>query len=189
MAVTLAFYKGTASSHWHRLQDAAIRLATRGRYSHVELIAGTALHGEAARCLSSSGRDGGVRAKRILLKPESWDLVELNIDPQGPSSFIHERMGAGYDYTGILFSQVLALGCHDESRWFCSEICAAALDLPNPQRVSPQFLFDVVTWDSRPAALVLPAPLLFGQWLRQAFQPFPSFIFVARLFDMGVSLK
>lgn len=149
MAVTLAFYKGTASSRWHRLQDAAIRLATRGRYSHVELVARRAVDGEVARCFSSSGRDGGVRVKRILLKPESWDLVELNIDPQGPSGFIHERLGAGYDYTGILFSQVLALGRHDESRWFCSEIIAASLGLPNPQRVSPQFLFDVVTWDSR----------------------------------------
>jgi len=55
-------------------------------------------------------------------------------------------LGAGYDYTGILFSQVLAFGRHDESRWFCSEIIAASLGLPNPQRVSPQFLFDVVTW-------------------------------------------
>lgn len=144
--ITLAFYKGRGKTRWQRFQDAAIRLATRGRYSHVELIAGAALHGDIAQCLSSSGRDGGVRAKRILLKPESWDLVELRIDPDQPAQFIRDRIGAPYDYTGILLSQVLALGRHDESRWFCSEICAAALGLPNPQRVSPQFLFDVVTW-------------------------------------------
>jgi hypothetical protein len=147
--ITLAFYKGRGKTRWQRLQDAAIRLATRGRYSHVELIAGNALHGDIAQCLSSSGRDGGVRAKRILLKPESWDLVELRIDHAKPARFIRDRIGAQYDYKGILLSQVLALGRHDESRWFCSEICAAALDLPNPQRVSPQFLFDVVTWDKR----------------------------------------
>ena len=147
--ITLAFYKGRGKTRWQRLQDAAIRLTTRGRYSHVELIAGTALHGDIGQCLSSSGRDGGVRAKRILLKPESWDLVELRIDPDQPAQFIRDRIGAQYDYKGILLSQVLALGRHDESRWFCSEICAAALDLPNPQRVSPQFLFDVVTWDKR----------------------------------------
>ncbi|WP_224826303.1 hypothetical protein [Cognatishimia sp. MH4019] len=146
MAVTLAFYKGRAKTRWHRFQDASVRLATRSRYSHVELIAGTALHGVTTQCLSASGRDGGVRVKRILLKPESWDLVELRIDPVNPAQFIHDRIGAQYDYKGILLSQVLALGRHYESRWFCSEICAAALDLPNPQRVSPQFLFDVVTW-------------------------------------------
>lgn len=147
--ITLAFYKGHAKTRWQRLQDAAIRLATRGRYSHVELISGTAEHGDTAQCLSSSGRDCGVRAKRILLKPESWDLIELRIDPDKPAQFIRDRIGAPYDYKGILLSQVLALGRHDESRWFCSEICAAALDLPNPQRVSPQFLFDVVTWGNR----------------------------------------
>lgn len=146
MAVTLAFYKGTALSRWHRLQDRAIRLATRGRYSHVELIGRTVLHGAFARCLSSSGRDGGVRAKHILLRPESWDLVELRIEPLEPVNFICTRIGAGYDYTGLLFSQVLALGRHDETRWFCSEIIAASLGLPNPQRVSPQLLFDIVTW-------------------------------------------
>ncbi len=145
--ITLAFYKGRSDRPWRRAQDAAIRWATRGRYSHVEMIAAIAQHGETAQCLSSSGRDGGVRAKQILLKPDSWDLVELRIDPAKPAEFIRERIGAQYDYKGIFLSQVLALGRHDESRWFCSEICAAALDLPNPQRVSPQFLFDVVAWE------------------------------------------
>jgi hypothetical protein len=144
MPVTLAFYKGRGETCRQRFQDWGIRRFTRGRYSHVELIAGTAMHGDMVECLSSSGRDGGVRAKRILLKPESWDLVELRIDPAKPAQFIRDRIGAQYDYKGIIFSQVLALGRHDESRWFCSEICAAAFNLPNAQRVSPQFLFDVV---------------------------------------------
>lgn len=153
MTVTLAFYKGRGKTLSHYVQDTAIRWRTRPRklswrmatYSHVELISGSALHGEIAQCLSSSGRDGGVRAKRILLKPESWDLVELPFDPARPAQFIRDRIGAPYDYRGILFSQALDFGVHDESRWFCSEICAAALELPDAHRVSPQFLFDVVT--------------------------------------------
>ncbi|MGH1447445.1 MAG: hypothetical protein ACRBBO_15530 [Cognatishimia sp.] len=155
MTITLAFYKGRAKSRWHRLQDWAIRWRTRpdkfslhmADYSHVELIEGSAKHGETHLCLSASGRDGGVRQKHILLKPESWDLVELNIKADDVAAFIRERSGAGYDYRGILCSQVFRLGLHDESLWFCSEIIAASLDLPNPQRVSPQFLFDVLTWD------------------------------------------
>ena len=75
MTVTLAFYKGRGNSVFQRFQDGIIRSVTRGIYSHVELISGDPLHGQFAVCLSASGRDGGVRGKRILLKPESWDLV------------------------------------------------------------------------------------------------------------------
>ena len=157
MTLTLAFYKGTGQTLWHRVQDGAIRFRTapswvpyrRATYSHVELIAGSAVHGETFRCYSSSGRDRGVRAAHILLKPESWDLVELKIDPAKPVAFIQDRIGARYDYTGILLSQLLASGIHDESKWFCSEIVAASLDLPQPHRVSPQLLFDIVTYGRR----------------------------------------
>jgi hypothetical protein len=150
--ITLAFYKGVSVNRWHRLQDTAVRFATRSAYSHVELIAGNALHGDAALCLSSSGRDGGVREKRILIKPESWDLVGLNILPDGPVGFIRDRIGAGYDYKGILLSHVLALGRHSKDQWFCSEIVAASLGLQQPQQISPQSLFDIITWSRRAAA-------------------------------------
>ncbi|AUQ89421.1 MULTISPECIES: hypothetical protein [Phaeobacter] len=149
--ITLAFYKGLATTPWHRLQDAGIRFATGGRYSHVEFIAGAAEFHMRLECLSSSGRDGGVRSKMMVLRPANWDLVQLAIDPDGPVDFIRSRIGARYDYTGLLLSHVLAFGHHDKDRWFCSEVIAAALGLPNPQRLSPQLLFDVVTWGQRQA--------------------------------------
>lgn len=149
--ITLAFYKGLATDPWHRLPDVGIRFATRGRYSHVEFIAGAADFGQPLECLSSSGRDGGVRSKVMVLPPAHWDLVQLAIDADGPADFIRTRIGARYDYTGLLLSHVLAFGRHDEDRWFCSEIIAAALGLPNPQRLSPQLLFDVVIWGHREA--------------------------------------
>ncbi|EAQ03461.1 hypothetical protein OB2597_02537 [Pseudooceanicola batsensis HTCC2597] len=144
--ITLAFYKGRGSSWWSRVQDGAIRFATRSPYSHVELIEGWADPGQEAVCLSASGRDGGVREKTILLKPDHWDLVDMADQPAGIGGFIRDRIGARYDYWGILFSQVLSLGRHDADRWFCSEICAAALGMPNAQRMSPQALYDVVMW-------------------------------------------
>jgi len=146
MTVTLAFYKGRGNSVFQRFQDGIIRSVTRGIYSHVELISGDAALGRKAVCLSASGRDGGVREKQILLKPESWDLVSMNIDAHAPCEFIRGHLGARYDYAGLLFSHVLAFGRHDHDKWFCSEICAAALGLANPQRVSPQLLFDVLRW-------------------------------------------
>jgi hypothetical protein len=149
MTVTLAFYKGRGSSVYQRIQDGLIRGVTRGIYSHVEMIAGDAVHGRSAVCLSASGRDGGVRQKRILLKPKNWDLVSMHMDSEVPFQFIKSRIGARYDYAGLVLSQVLAFGGHNPDKWFCSEVCAAALGLPNPQRVSPQFLFDVVTWERK----------------------------------------
>lgn len=146
MSVTLAFYKGHGNSAFQRLQERVIRGVTRGIYSHVELIAGNAQLDMPADCLSASARDGGVREKRILLKRESWDLILVQLEPDAPCQFIRGQLGARYDYAGLVLSQVLALGRHNSKKWFCSEICAAALGLPNPQQVSPQFLFDVVMW-------------------------------------------
>lgn len=144
--ITLAFYKGRGSSWWNRVQDWAIRFATRSPYSHVELIEGRAEFDVENICLSSSGRDGGVREKPILLKRESWDLVDMSEQPGDIADFIRSRAGARYDYIGIIFSQILSLGRHNADKWFCSEICAAALGMPNAQRMSPQALYDVVSW-------------------------------------------
>lgn len=144
--ITLAFYHGRGQTPMARALDTAIRAATGGRFSHVELVGGVAYYGDTAPCLSASGRDRGVRKKMILLSADRWELVHLDIDPTRPMQFIEERIGAGYDYLGIALSQFLAVACHEKSRWFCSEIVAAALDLPNPQRLSPQLLYDVVTW-------------------------------------------
>ena len=142
--ITLAFYKGRASRLWHRMQDSAIRRATGSPYSHVELIVGPCGPGQTAICLSSSGRDGGVREKPILIQPDHWDLAHLAIEPTGPARFIRDRIGAGYDYRGILLSQALPFGCHDSTRWFCSEICAAAIGLEEPHRLSPGKLWSAL---------------------------------------------
>ena len=165
--ITLAFYKGRGSSWWIRLQDGLIRFATRSPYSHVELIVGRAEHDREETCLSSSGRDGGVREKRIVLERAKWDLVDLTAQPDEIGAFIRDRIGARYDYWGIVFSQILSLGRHDTSKWFCSEICAAALGMANAQRMSPQALYDMVNWrrpppDPSPLPAEPPAPPQIG---------------------------
>lgn len=168
--ITLAFYKGRGTTLWQRLQDWGIRFATRSPYSHVELIPGRAEFDQPNTCLSSSGRDGGVRETQITLKRAHWDLVDMPDQPDEIADFIRQRSGARYDYLGIVFSQILSLGRHDSAKWFCSEICAAALGMPNAQRISPQALYDVVTWsamqmppDPGPMPVDPPAPKGPGQ--------------------------
>lgn len=145
MLITLAFYKGQGHRAVDRLQDAAIRMRTGGIYSHVELIEGSAALNRREICLSSSGRDGGVREAQIYLDAAKWDLLVLAV-PSDPAEFIRQRFGQGYDYLAIVFSQAITAGLHERRRWMCSEIVAASIGLRNPHRFSPQLLHDALVW-------------------------------------------
>lgn len=136
--VTLAFYKGKGG-----VFAALVRFATRSQYSHVELIPGRAIYGETVACYSSSERDGGVRFKLIYLDPHKWDLVPVSAPPKTAISFITEKIGLKYDWLGIILSQVLNLRRERPLRWYCSEICAAALDI-EPTSVSPGDLHKII---------------------------------------------
>jgi len=145
MSPYLAFYKGRGG--WI---DAAIRAATRSPYSHVELVRRHWISGQGDGLLrfggwSSSWRDGGVRAKMIEATPGHWDFVEVPWADQADAvDFIRPLIGARYDLAGILGSQVLGLRRQQSGRWFCSELCAAALGLSQPEALSPGGLFDRV---------------------------------------------
>jgi len=149
MKVTLAFYKGRARRFKNRIMDTLIRFGTRSKYSHVELIKGAATLNASFECLSSSGRDGGVRKKTIYMNEAKWDLVTIDA-PKDAVSKIEAEIGKPYDYVAIIFSQVFNFGRHDHDKWFCSEICAEALGLPDPHRFSPKTLFDWVTHKLKP---------------------------------------
>ncbi|WP_194094685.1 hypothetical protein [Marivivens aquimaris] len=139
--ITLAFYKD--DSRW---LDKIIQLATGGPYSHVEMIAGPAEVDECHLCLSSSWRDGGVRSKYIRLRSEAWDVVQLPV-PAECTSFIETRLGLKYDVAGVLLSRVCPLDIFGPNRWFCSEIIAAALGMSRYHAISPNGLYDIVTYD------------------------------------------
>lgn len=127
--VTLAFYKGRADKLWHRIQDWAVRVATNSIYSHVEMIDGVAEAGNMHRCLTASGREGGVRAKNIFLRSEAWDMVLVPCDNVYAVDFIETKIGKKYDYKAILLTQLINLGAEDPDKWFCSEIIAGAIQL------------------------------------------------------------
>lgn len=132
--IHLALYKGKGT-----LFNRLIRLWTRSQYSHCELVM------PSGQWLSASAMDGGVRAKRIELNPEHWDLIPL---PWADQSLIWQvygrHRGKGYDWLGLFGAQLLGAGIDNPRRMFCSEFCAAALGFPQPQRYSPALLGDVV---------------------------------------------
>lgn len=129
--VRVAFYVGKG-----RLWDKVVRLATRSRYSHVELVLPGGLW------VSSSPRDGGVRAKRINPKPGHWEFVVI---PAHISASIMARMGtvpfgARYDWLGAFCTVLCPFRAEKRRRWFCSELVATLIGAPRPWRMTPKRL-------------------------------------------------
>ena len=150
--VYLALYKGRRDGAWYRpgvaaarLSDWIIRTLTGSPYSHCELAVlvkpKSSLHpfGHTAPavfdCYSSSIRDGGVRLKTMPLPPEKWDLIPVDVKPEQVYEALAETFAAKYDWLGA--TGVIARWRHDKRKWFCSEWCAMALGLANPERFSP----------------------------------------------------
>ena len=138
--IYLALYKGRRDGAWYqpkvaaaRLSDWIIRTLTGSPYSHCELAVPCA-DGQ-YDCYSSSIRDGGVRLKTMPLPPEKWDLIPVDVNPEQVYAALTATIGAKYDWLGA--TGVIARWRHDKHKWFCSEWCAMALGLPNPERFSP----------------------------------------------------
>ena len=139
-AVYLAIYKGRRDGAWYRpgvaaarLSDWIIRTLTGSPYSHCELAVPCA-DGQ-YDCYSSSIRDGGVRLKGMPLPPEKWDLIPVPATEAQVRAAFETTRGAKYDWLGA--TGVIARWRHDKRKYFCSEWCAMALGLANPERFCP----------------------------------------------------
>lgn len=136
----VAFYKGKGD-----YTDIAIRTWTWGPYSHSELVF------QDNFWFSSSYRDGGVRFKQINAKKENWDYIELSNNSHEDTNirkWCEEQKGS-YDLFGV-FSFIFPVLGQTKEKWFCSEICLAALQtigiLPEwkPYKVSPNKLYSLL---------------------------------------------
>lgn len=142
MTYALAFYTG--QGNW---KDSVIRWVTRSPYSHVELVDTMAVENGKTRCYSSSPRDGGVRVTWIDLDSGHWQIVPVQFDlAVDVWPFWYGQLDKRYDWFGILFSQFLNWRRNSKNRWFCSEIIAHAMGLPNPASYSPGDLWAMVHW-------------------------------------------
>lgn len=131
--VQLAFYK--AKGDW---VDKVIRWWTSSKYSHCEVVIGD-------EWFSSSPRDGGVRSMRMEdYNAEHWDIIGYpGVSASDVFDLFRKTKGSKYDFIGILFSQVLPIGLHSSTKWYCSE-WAAELKYDNTN-LSPQELFEQVS--------------------------------------------
>lgn len=131
--IKLAFYKG--EGNW---VDKIIRWWTKSQYSHVEVVVGDMWY-------SSSPRDGGVRSMRMEdYNAEHWDIIGYpGVSASDVFDLFRKTKGSKYDFIGILFSQVLPIGLHSSTKWYCSE-WAAELKYNNTN-ISPQELYELVS--------------------------------------------
>jgi hypothetical protein len=138
----LAFYKARGT-----IADRMIRLITRSDYSHVEILPGCMVPPQPSfewDSFSSSGRDGGVRLKRIRFDEGSWDFVAVPwADDDRIQNAMISEVGLGYDWIGLFLSQLLNLRRGSSRRWFCSEMVAHVLEMPTPYALSPG---DLAAW-------------------------------------------
>lgn len=123
----IALYK--AKDH---LFNKATAWWTKGPYSHTELIFGDGMSG------SSSFRDGGVRVKKIIYRPEKWDFIVVTntwLEERAKFWFaIHD--GEGYGTMGIV-GHVWKPVPDDKNKWVCSEAVLAALGYEESWRFDP----------------------------------------------------
>ena len=102
------------------LLDEAIATATRGPYSHSQLMFSD------GACFSSWPFEGVRFAKNIPLDPYHWVWFDLPISEQEEAAlraWCEGEVGCGYDYIGAITLSP-AIG----EKWFCSEICIASIN-------------------------------------------------------------
>ncbi|WGH77626.1 hypothetical protein [Jannaschia ovalis] len=130
----VAFYRGRG-----RFADFATRVATRSPFSHCELIYSDTVprRGDSVICISSSGRDGGVRIKEIMLEDPKWDIYAVPWAAEDTWARAEAKLGQPYELWTMLVNQFFNFRRHDRGKWFCSELIAHALGLSMPHAKSP----------------------------------------------------
>lgn len=136
------FYRGPETLGGH-----LVRFWTVSQFSHCEL------HFGGGQCFSSRPGSGVSWTYRDI---DRHDWLRIAIPgADGQESKIREwcgdEVGCAYDWRGVLFTQVLPWGWRSKDKWFCSEICTAALQrigmLPGikPWHVSPSEFLNLIT--------------------------------------------
>ena len=150
----LAFYKAEYEKKKHFWQKGFFsqRIAhhARGTHSHVELVF-TYTDGE-EYCFSSSEVDGGSRFKvgtLVLKNPQKWDRYTVSKDSELIErvwEFCQREQGKPYDWVGVSRFKLSFLN-EDKAKWYCSEICQAALHLydlfPRLYSIHPEDMFRI----------------------------------------------
>lgn len=130
----VAFYKGRNKPfNWF------VSWWDNGPYSHCEIL-GEHFGGNTYMCYSSSAFDGGVRKKVIDIKPEKWDVIEIDASFDFALAWFNKHEGAKYDYLGLV-GYLVRLIEGGKNRFVCSEALCEMLGFKDAWRFSPNALY------------------------------------------------
>jgi len=121
--IQVAFYKGGKKSWHHRF----IKWWTKSSYSHAELVLND---GELWVSISPFLYSKVTTRIKVDCDLNDWDFIDFKINEsqmQSLKEFIAETTGDGYDWPGMLLSQVLPCIIKSRGRWYCSSWIAHAL--------------------------------------------------------------
>jgi hypothetical protein len=106
---------------------ALIRWWTKSAYCHCEIV-----FTDGARFTASPFIGTRYLPELHPTQEKDWDSFPMFLvtmeEEQKIRKFCNDELNCKYDWTGILFSHVFKMGWEDSEHWFCSEICAAALN-------------------------------------------------------------
>lgn len=121
--IQIAFYKG-GHKEWHHK---FIKWWTNSPYSHAELVLN---NGELWTSISPFLYSKVTTRMKIEWDESEWDFLNFKVtDIQLLSlkDFIVETTGDGYDWPGMLLSQILPCIIKSRKKWYCSSWIAHAL--------------------------------------------------------------
>lgn len=120
--IRVAFFKGSPKVWFHRF----IRWWTGSIYSHVELLLDEETWVSISPALLSTV------TTRIVTSYDSddWDFLDFGVSEvqhHAMKEFVSETTGDGYDWLGMLLSQILPVIIKSRNRWYCSSWLAHGL--------------------------------------------------------------
>lgn len=132
----------------HGLWAKAICAWTGGPYFHCAFLNGSLIGAEAA------AGSGVHRFAVDYLDPVHWDSLTIPCTHDQVTllnELIDDELGCGYDWVGMICSQVFGIHRRSKSKWYCSEFVTAMLTeariIPlgvDPCTVSPNGLADIL---------------------------------------------
>jgi len=117
--ISVIFYKGPGN--W---ADKAIRLWTRGPYSHCEIVLNHKRIGSDPKTMIIRELDN------YTLNSDKWDILTFEVNSSIANylyTLARMEYGKGYDWKNIIFSDILPFDLENKEKWTCDEFCAYLL--------------------------------------------------------------
>jgi len=145
LKITLAFQKADYIGKKPNVYERLIKWRTKSKYYHSEIVIND---------MWISALDyRGFRMNKLRPLTDLYDYHEFYVtvtDKQYSDlmEWLEEQVGKGYDWYGLVISQIFKIGLDNKNKWICSEIVTKVLQL-----LGVKITFDLVPIMTSPGDL------------------------------------